>query len=227
MYNQGHPMHHTPPAAPKRSGKRGVVIALVAALAFGVAGGGTAYVLLKDDGKETQAQQDDRPKGGDKAGGTGGTAADPTDTPKPDADPSKNEALPDPEPVDFKDIDLTAGYHLTLADEDVRPQKGEDGAYEISYDTGGYLDAESDGGTLVLLDPGQQGSLEACRAETRFTETIYVDKLSKGRQVCVTTGTGHMGLVTIQGFSPEESPSDYMSLDLTVWRHAVTTSPTD
>ncbi|WP_274565175.1 serine/threonine-protein kinase [Streptomyces spiramyceticus] len=227
MYNQAPPMHHTPPAAPKRSGKRGVVIALVAALAFGVAGGGTAYVLLKDDGKETRAQQDDRPKSGDKAGGTGGTAADPTDAPQPDADPSKNEALPHPEPVDFKDIDLTAGYHLTLADEDVRPQKGEDGAYELSYDTGGYIDAESDGGTLVLLDPGQQGSLAACRAETRFTETIYVDKLSKGRQICVTTGTGHMGLVTIQGFSPEESPSDYVSLDLTVWRHAVSTSPTD
>ncbi len=108
-----------------------------------------------------------------------------------------------------------------MGDDEVRPQVGEDGSYELSYDTGGYLDAEAEGGTLVLLDPGQQGSLAACRADTRFTETVYVNKLSKGRQVCVTTGTGHMGLVTVQGFSAEDSPSTYLTLDVTVWRNAV------
>lgn len=78
-------------------------------------------------------------------------------------------------------------------------------------------------GNLVLLDPGQEGSLAACRADTRFTKNIYVNRLSKGRQVCVTTGSGHMGLVTVQGFSSEDSPSTYMTLDLTVWRNAVNT----
>ncbi len=34
-----------------------------------------------------------------------------------------------------------------------------------------------------------------------------------------------MGLVTVQGFSAEESPSDYMTLDLTVWRNAAVSSP--
>ena len=72
----------------------------------------------------------------------------------------------------------------------------------------------------MLLDPSQQGSLETCRADTRFTENIATEKLSKGRQVCVFTGTGHIGLVTVQGFSSEDSPSKYMSLDLTVWRNA-------
>ncbi|MGW0550053.1 serine/threonine-protein kinase [Streptomyces altiplanensis] len=228
----GHPGHPGHPASQKSPARRGPLLALAAALVFGLAGGGTAYLLLKDDGKQVQSngssqggqtsdgnENADPKETGQKETGQKETGPKETD-PEPDPEPK-----PDPEPADYKGINLTAGYHLTLGEEDVRPQKGEDGSYELSYDTGGYLDAESEGGTLVLLDPGQEGSLAACRADTRYTETIYVDKLSKGRQVCVTTGTGHMGLVTVQGFSAEESPSDYMSLDLTVWRNAAVSSP--
>ncbi|MGW0363849.1 serine/threonine-protein kinase [Streptomyces sp. NPDC002990] len=209
---QTYPGHPGGPAAspPRSRGHRGTAIAVAAALIFGISGAGTAYFLLKDKGEQTrtggssQGQQNE-------AGGTAGAA-------KPDAKP---DAKADPKPTDFKGINLTAGYHLTLGDDDVRPQQGEDGGYELSYDTGGYIDAETAQGNLVLLDPGQEGSLAACRADTRYTKNIYVNKLSKGRQVCVTTGTGHMALVTVQGFSAEGSPSKYMTLDLTVWRNAV------
>ncbi|MFI6122446.1 serine/threonine-protein kinase [Streptomyces sp. NPDC051064] len=203
-------------AAPKKStGRRALFIALAAALVFGIAGGGTAYLLGKDDEKQTQGGSS--PQGGQKgtASGTPDPDAKPADTSDDDA-----EEKPAPEPAEYNGINLTAGYHLTLADEDVRPQEGEDAGYELSYDTGGYLDAESTDGKLVLLDPSQEGSLEACRADTRFTENIDTEKLSKGRQVCVFTGSGHIGLVTVQGFSVEDSPSKYMTLDLTVWRNA-------
>ncbi|THA72281.1 hypothetical protein E6P78_03155 [Streptomyces sp. A0958] len=49
---------------------------------------------------------------------------------------------------------------------------------------------------------------------------IYVDKPPRGRQVCVTTGTGHMALMTYQGRSPEDSPSDYITIGMTVRRNA-------
>ncbi|AXE78124.1 serine/threonine-protein kinase [Streptomyces atratus] len=209
----GHPMPQAPQPA-KRKGNRGAVIAIAAALIFGIAGGGTAYFLLKgDDGKQTQSDNSAQ-GGGSSQGSEEKNNGSPESSPKP-------SVKPEPKPVDYKGINLTAGYHLTLGDDSVRPQEGEDGGYELSYDTGGYLDAESEDGNLMLLDPGQEGSLAACRADTRFTESIYVSKLSKGRQICVVTGTGHMGLVTIQGFSPEDSPSTYMTLDLTVWRNAV------
>lgn len=218
-HHQTYPGHPVPPAPqPRKSGAKGLLVALAAVLLLGVAGGATVYSLLKDDGKETRgggAAQGGRTGDGARESGSKGTA--PTE-----ADP-KPEARPDPEPADYKGINLTAGYHLSLADDDIRPRSGEDGSYDLSYDTGGYLDAESEGGTLVLLDPGQEGSLAACRADTRFTETVYVNKLSKGRQVCVTTGTGHLGVVTVQGFSAEDSPSTYMTLDLTVWRNAAAT----
>ncbi|MDX3432817.1 protein kinase [Streptomyces sp. ME01-18a] len=218
---QSYPGHTVPapmnqgPAPRKGTGKRALLIALAAALVFGIAGGGTVYLLNKDDGKQTESGSSSQ----------GGQEKGTSTTPEPDAKPadtSDGEAQEhtDPEPAEYNGINLTAGYHLTLADEDVRPQEGEDAGYELSYDTGGYLDAEATGGKLVLLDPSQQGSLEACRADTRFTENIATEKLSKGRQVCVFTGTGHIGLVTVQGFSSEDSPSKYMSLDLTVWRNA-------
>ena len=47
-----------------------------------------------------------------------------------------------------------------------------------------------------------------------------MEDLSKGRQICVTSGTGHLALLTYQGHAPEDSPSDYVTIDVTVWRNA-------
>ncbi|MGW4706178.1 serine/threonine protein kinase, partial [Streptomyces sp. NPDC004285] len=216
----GYPTQPPQPARPKKGGGRGLVIAVAAVLAFAVAGGATAYVLLKDKDGQTSTEAGGKPDGtsspgtrGDGGKGSASSAPGPTEAPAPRA-------------ATYKDINLTAGYHLTLGDDTIRPQDGEDNNYDLSYDTGGYLDAESSGGNLVLLDPGQRGGLEACRAETRFTTNIYVNKLSPGRQVCVTTGTGHLGLVTVKAFSPEDSPSTYLTLDLTVWRNGAPSAST-
>ncbi|WP_327411987.1 serine/threonine-protein kinase [Streptomyces sp. NBC_01233] len=199
----GWPGH--PAAQPPRSQSRRGAIAVVAAVVVAV-GGVVAYSALKENQQQTQGSGSSQGK--DKSGG--GASGD-----------AKPGAKADPTPTEHKGINLTAGYHLTLGDDDVRPQQGEDGGYELSYDTGAYLDAETSDGNMVLLDPGQEGSLATCRAETRFAKNIYLNKISKGRQICVTTGTGHMGLVTVQGFSPEGSPSKYLTLDVTVWRNAI------
>ncbi|MFD3998931.1 serine/threonine-protein kinase [Streptomyces sp. NPDC058583] len=209
-----------PPGARRGSARKGLLVAVAAVVAFGAVGGVTAYTLLKDK-ERTSASDNDKPSGGTGGPTTSGTTGTDGTSAAPSTKPPTASAA---QPADFKGINLTAGYHLTLGDEVVRPQDGEDGGYELSYDTGGYLDAESTGGNLVLLDPGQVGSLDVCRAETRFTQNVYVNKLSQGRQLCVTTGTGHMGLVTVKGISPEGSPSTYMTLDVTVWRNAAPTS---
>ncbi|MGQ4487893.1 protein kinase [Streptomyces sp. SAS_281] len=215
------PVPQTP--APRKRRGRVAALAVAAVLLFALGGGGTAYFLLKDNGKDEK----------------GGTAAQDKNPPvpqvsaKPSTDPTEGGVeegtekpegqtpTSDPTPEDFTGINLTQGYHLTFGDAEVRPQEGEDEGYELTYDSGGYLEAESEGGKLILLDPGQAGSLDVCRAETRFANDIGISKLSKGRQLCVTTGTGHMGLVTYQGHSPEDSPSDYVTIDVTVWRNAM------
>ncbi|MET9543608.1 hypothetical protein ABZY16_40010 [Streptomyces sp. NPDC006553] len=213
----------TPPGARRGSAKNGLLVAVAAVLAFGAVGGVTAYTLLKDK-ERTNAADNDKPSGGTggpTTSGSTGTGGGNGTSGTPSAKPPTASAV---KPADFTSINLTAGYHLTLGDEVVRPEDGEDGGYELSYDTGGYLDSESSGGTMVLLDPGQAGSLDVCRAETRFTQDVYVNKLSQGRQLCVTTGTGHIGLVTVKGISPEDSPSTYLTLDVTVWRNAAAAS---
>ncbi|MFD3336410.1 serine/threonine-protein kinase [Streptomyces sp. NPDC058700] len=214
----------TAPGASRGRAGRGLLVAVAAVLAFGAVGGVTAYALLKDKG-QTTAANGDKPSGGTSSGdpsnSQGGATTPGTTGSTPSTRPSTGT---DPQPADYTSVNLTAGYHLTLGDDTVRPQDGEDGGYELSYDTGGYLDAEVTGGSLVLLDPGQKGSLAVCRAETRFTQNVYVNKLSTGRQICVTTGTGHLGLVTVKGISPEDSPSTYLTLDVTVWRNAAASS---
>ncbi|MFF3538622.1 serine/threonine-protein kinase [Streptomyces sp. NPDC002466] len=213
----GHPGNGMPPAPqPAKGGKRGLLLAVAAVLVLAVVGGGTAYTLLKEKDKDKETQSGSAPNKSGASGKESGTDSGA-------GSGSGQAAEQQPKVADYNGINLTAGYHMTLGEDPVRPQKGEDGGYELSYDTGGYLDAETTGGSLVLLDPGQEGSLETCRAETRFTETVYLEKISTGRQLCVTTGTGHLGLVTVKGLSGEDSPSTYMTLDLKVWRNAAVT----
>ncbi|TRV81495.1 serine/threonine protein kinase [Streptomyces sp. 130] len=217
-----------PPQTPQTPGPRkrrgrAAAIAVVAALVVGVAGGGTAYFLSqKDDDKGSRSDTTAQDKNPPAAKASTQPSAEPTESGDDGASDEPNPmptATSSPTPEDFAGIDLTRGYHLTFGDSEVRPQDGTDGGYDLTYESG-YLEAESDGGRLTLLDPGQAGSLDVCRAETRFADTIPVEQLSKGRQVCVTTGTGHMALVTYEGNSPEDSPSDYVTLDVTVWRNA-------
>ena len=73
----------------------------------------------------------------------------------------------------------------------------------------------------MKLNPGEQGSLDTCRNETRFTESILTKQLTKGAQNCLTTDYGHVALITFKGFAPKSDPSSYMTVDVRVWRNAV------
>ncbi|GGQ02007.1 serine/threonine-protein kinase [Streptomyces roseolilacinus] len=231
-YGPGAPAPAPAPAPKRRS--RAALIAIAAVVAFAVAGGATAYTLLKDkgNGKPTDQARDTTSGApatpaagtdtagqgdgeGDQAGdgtGTGADAGADGGTPSQDAAP----ATP-PQPVDFKGIDLTEGYELSLADDPVKPK--DDGG-DIRYGISG-LSTPSSGGRLVLLRNGQAGSLDTCLNETRFTTSIGRSQMSKGSRVCLQNGAGDVALLTVVGFSPESDPSDYLTLDATVWRGAM------
>ncbi|MEU7278565.1 serine/threonine-protein kinase [Streptomyces sp. NPDC045431] len=230
---QPQPQHaHAPMSAPaptvapaparKGSSSRTVLVAAVAAvLAFAVAGGVTAFFLLKgDDGtKRTQASEQPAAEGGDDTrAGDGAAAGHETPAAADPAEPSGAATPPKaPEPVTYKAIDLPSGYEVSLADDPVKPKNGSTG-YDLSYSLG--LSA-NDGGRLVLLRNGQDPSLATCTSETRFATYISQDMLTKGSRLCLQTSAGDVALVTVQGFPPESDPSDYITLDLTVWRGAL------
>ncbi|MER0244103.1 hypothetical protein AAHZ94_19270 [Streptomyces sp. HSW2009] len=225
---------------PPRKRGRGKLVALGAAglLVFAAAGGATTYVLLKDDDKKTdQADQAGPAEQGDgkkKSAGTPGQPKDtasgpPTSTPDGTSDgsdsasPTAPTVIPDPKPVQYNGINLPDDYHLFFAADPIKPDDG-DTKNDVVYTNSlgdRSLSTQSNGSKLVLLNNAQEGSLDTCRTETRFATTINFDRIPKGARICVRTGSGHIGLVTFNGFAPESDPSDYIKIDLTVWRNAL------
>ncbi|MEU5834877.1 serine/threonine-protein kinase [Streptomyces diacarni] len=143
------------------------------------------------------------------------------------ASPDERKPKAHPEPAAYKDIELPNKYFLAMSDDPLEPRElGEGG--ETSELT--YLNVSTDGpslgidrpnGKLSLLKNSQKGSLATCRNETRFTDDVRLNRLAPGAQLCLRTSSGHVGLVTYRGHSPEGDPSDYVKLDVTVWRDAI------
>ncbi|GAA2084021.1 serine/threonine-protein kinase [Streptomyces albiaxialis] len=215
-------------AALQRPDKRraGKIVAAVAVTVVVVAGGAAALWAA----------------GGDKDGGKGGAKNGPQASRSPDAaqrpdqsdkagaGPSasgKPSQRPDPRPRTYPDIQLTSEYYLDFADEPPKPRDPSSYSHIGDFEFNAENDRFTAGSAkFVLLNNAQQGSLKTCRAETRYTEELQMDRVSKGSQVCVYTDSGHIGLVTYKQRSPESDPSDdYITIDLTVWRNA--TEPTE
>ncbi|OII67179.1 hypothetical protein BJP39_25760 [Streptomyces sp. CC77] len=240
----GQPGPAAPAPAPKRKSRAGL-IAAAAIVAFAVAGGATAYALLKDQDKGGTSQSQGKPAGesssapaptgNGKATGTGADADAGADT---DADAGSDAAAGDgatdggaatpsaeagrpaapPEPVAYKGIDLTEFYELDLSDEPLKPVRDEG---DIRYSSSGFVIPTGASGRLVILRSGQEGSLETCVTETRYTGSISSSLMSKGTRICLQNGSGDVALITVQAFSPESDPSEYVTLDVTVWRGAM------
>ncbi|WP_330334193.1 serine/threonine protein kinase [Streptomyces sp. NBC_00536] len=213
-HNPGYPTGpHTYPGAyppPARRPRRtGLIVA--GSVAAAVVGLGIIGYLLPDT----------TGKGGDaKAGnGPGASAGGSSASPKKRADP---------QPAAYEGVDVTGNYALMLADNPPRPAEDHGGGvmygkgdlYYYSDTLFGEDKLGSANGKLVLLNNTQQGSLETCRAETRYTEKIGLDQLTKGSQICVLSKAGHIAVATYRGKSGPDDPSKYITVDLTVWRNA-------
>lgn len=143
-----------------------------------------------------------------------------TSTP-PTAASGKPAAPTAPVPVTYSGIRMTASHDLYLADTPVRSKadtgtSDEDLTYAV-YSSGAVLAPGTDSGSsLALLPVGRQGSLDVCKAATGYKSYIWVKDLTVGQQMCVISGTGHVGLVTYRG----SSGMTYVTLDVKVWRNA-------
>ncbi|MFG2988202.1 serine/threonine-protein kinase [Streptomyces sp. NPDC048257] len=194
-----------PPPSPQRSKGRGLIIAgAVAAALIGLVV--VNSLLSNGSGKEGSKQ----PTAGNSAASPGGKR-------------------PDPQPAEYKGIDLTENYFVMLADNPPHPT-GKDGATagskgDVYFQPRVLNVVERDeitthNGKLVLLTGGQQGSLDTCRSETRYAKSVRLDQLGDGSQFCVLSDAGHIAVATYRGKSGGSDPSKYVTLDLTVWRNA-------
>ncbi|MDT0345135.1 serine/threonine-protein kinase [Streptomyces litchfieldiae] len=149
------------------------------------------------------------------------TAPDGTGTQEPTTEP---EPPADPEAVVTEGLDLPADRIIWFYDDPPTPKETDlgvtyEGDFGFSSDwiTDNPLATGQEGNTMVLLEAGETGSLDTCRSVTRYTDAIPADSAPPGSQICVTTATGDIALVTVQEYAPEGSPSLYVTIDLTVW----------
>lgn len=215
--------HIATPAPPRRHVKhQRVWLAVAALLVAGVAGAGVTALLgnhraTNQDLDQGATEPPSRSAGHSSSGSPPETATS--------GSPETATPAAEPEPSHYKSINIADGYTVELSDD---PPKPFDAPSGVGYDGDfgfGLSDVPEgfrtpDGNTLVLLKTGETGSLDTCRSETRYTTVIPVERTARGSQICVVTSTGHIGLVTVRGYSPKESESTYATVDLTVWRNA-------
>ncbi|MFJ4321461.1 serine/threonine-protein kinase [Streptomyces lavendulae] len=126
---------------------------------------------------------------------------------------------PDPKPSEHKGFNLTDNYEVSFADDPLEPRQNHGDLRYLCYSKVCGFHSNSDS-KLARLDSGTEGSLQACRQETRFTSEIPVAAISRGDGICVRTSQGTIALVVYRGRSAKDDPSTYATLDMTVWRGA-------
>ncbi|MFF3325257.1 serine/threonine-protein kinase [Streptomyces sp. NPDC002889] len=223
------PLAATGTAAPKKKNKaRNLVIAVLVMLALGGAAGGGAYLALsgKDESKGNESRDQDKGGSTPETKPEDDTPADDASTPSsedngPDTPP--DEPVADPTPKTYTGIDIVDDYHIRLDDDPVKPLNDDSNPdFEFEWD---LRRVEATNGRLILLRNGQAGDLDTCRSDTRYADTIELNLLSKGSKICVLTDSGHVGVVTYQGKSSDTDPSQFITVDVTVWRNAMDASP--
>ncbi|MEU5195836.1 protein kinase [Streptomyces scabiei] len=140
-----------------------------------------------------------------------------------DRNSANAKPLPDPKPVSYKGINIPLDYYIRFADSPPKPIHDytayNNSEADFYYDNLNGDEVTSQSNTIVLLNNAQKGSLKTCREETRYADAVSLSQLSEGTQLCVHS-SGHIALVTFRGTAPENDPSDYVSVDLTIWRNA-------
>jgi hypothetical protein len=200
----GYPPGSAPPQPSRKRNRAGLV---VAGLAVAALIGGGAY-LVGHRGADNGSQS---AQGSKKSSGAGDTSGE-----------SKAPAAP--KGAVYKNLSIPIGYSVTFADDPPRPEEMDvfyegDFGYARDIVNGDAVATNQTKNTMALLEAGEPGSLAGCRANTRYTTSIAKDKVGKGSRICVKTGSGHYGLVTVHGFASKASPSQFISVDLTVWRN--------
>ncbi|MFB6520021.1 protein kinase [Streptomyces sp. NPDC056401] len=204
----GQPTYPPAPSKPKRTGL--IVTLSVVGAVIGLAVLGS---LLPD---------------GDK-GGTDGASGSKGSGGSASASPGGAQKPVDPQPVSYKGIDMPGSHQLLLADNPPRPAEestgvgvhyGKGDLYYYRDTTFGKDEFGTANGKLVLLNNSEKGSLDTCRKVTRFTEKITLDQLTAGSEVCVLSDAGHIAVATYRGKSGAKESSQYITLDLTIWRNA-------
>ncbi|MEO3749620.1 serine/threonine-protein kinase [Streptomyces sp. B6B3] len=222
------PSHVPPPPAAPQNRRGGRTVLLAAVVTCAVLAGVVIGAMTLGGGGDSD--------GGDAAGNPSQTATDDPNTAGDEepaggeeaAETPSSEPPADPDPVTYEGIEISDQHTITLSEDPPTPVHSELGAgyeghlgyYGASISSYDRLVVTSDGNTLALLRADEPGSLDTCRSVTRYADEFESEDAPPGSEICLVTATGDIALVTIREYAPIDSSSQYVTVDLTVWRGA-------
>lgn len=147
-------------------------------------------------------------------------------TPDPKVSASPRASAAPPTPHTYKNIDIPIDYFIRFGDTPPKPMNN-GGSTRNTEESDFYFFQGNDdeligsvGSKVVVLDAQQQGTLQTCRTDTRFTRELGLSRVPTGTRLCVHSSAGNIALITYRGNSPASDPSRYITVDVTVWRNA-------
>jgi len=116
-------------------------------------------------------------------------------------------------------IQLASGYSVNFLSDPYHPAAGTaNGPDTMGFFAGSFVDGRFYADRVALLDPTDTGSFTSCLNDTRYQHDVLLAQLSTSSSFCVTTGTGHLVLVTVRRLPSSTDANPYAVLDVTVWQ---------
>jgi hypothetical protein len=88
----------------------------------------------------------------------------------------------------------------------------------MGFFAGSFVDGRFYADRVAVLNPTDTGSYTSCLDDTRYQHDVLLSQVSEGSSFCITTGTGHLVLVTVKRMPSSTDANPYAVLDVTVWQ---------
>ena len=116
-------------------------------------------------------------------------------------------------------IQLASGYSVNFLADPYHPAAGtSNGPDTMGFFAGSFVDGRFYANRVAILDPTDTGSFTSCLNDTRYQHDVLLSQISTGSSFCITTGTGHLVLVTVRRMPSSTDANPYAVLDVTVWQ---------
>lgn len=119
----------------------------------------------------------------------------------------------------YVNIQLASGYSVNFLSDAYHPAPGTaDGPDTMGFFAGSFVDGRFYADRVAILDPTDTGSYTSCLNDTRYQHDVLLSQIATDSSFCVTTGTGHLVLVTVRRMPSSTDANPYAVLDVTVWQ---------
>jgi hypothetical protein len=116
-------------------------------------------------------------------------------------------------------VQLASGYSVNFLADPYHPAAGTaNGPDTMGFFAGSFVDGRFYADRVALLDPTDTGSFTSCLNDTRYQHDVLLAQLSTSSSFCITTGTGHLVLVTVRRLPSSTDANPYAVVDVTVWQ---------